>query len=1535
MAPKTPQANSKLPKPPTAGGPIPLAGIPAPASVLQRRTFTSTPASSSVSKAFKDMTPEQQALLAEAISMHSPGLIDPSRKTNTATTTNNTTGTAGFGSQGSTFGHGSAMVGHLAQHSQQHHPSVAPTSNADRASPTLTSPSSSRPTIQQLTRRPSSSRLAMSPETPPPVPTNNHSTTLPATAIAGIGAQQLSRPSSYTGMSPLSTTLSSLPTASSTPSPTTPVGMSRVGSGSPSGARPTLPTSRLSAGASAGTGAAAGGIARSSLMKQPLFQRPPGTTAATASARTPLSTVPGSGVIAPPSLDNYDIGDRVIVESMALSGYLRFLGPTEFKSGTWAGIELDTPTGKNDGSVGGVEYFRCRPKCGIFVLAAKIVKSELLFPASPELTTAQPPAAAAAAAAQEVCPALQPEPVSHAAQAASKITAGSRASKYIGMTASQLKQRNVLPQLSTTTSNSSLTMNSRLPGQGQPGLPGTSLRASSPTIRSLSGISGSPTGTRTITPGTTNGRANSPSPVPKPIIRSSSPTTRTTLGARLSQTGTKTTLANLASKAGAHSRSTSSTSSVTSQSSANGTRTRTSPTPRTMTTPRRLSSRSETPDVTSILSPSESRSNLLDQVTTIQLAGSPQDNVSLQLQQLQLDFDTAVAENNLLKSEMSEAKSQLETVKLLEKKDLSYEERVFLSKNLGREAMDERLAQELEDLHALKAVWDKERAAKDQEIKVVTDKMTQAWLDAARSQKERAALIQEKSELAEKLKRLQESGDVATDAEQQPLVESLQQSLREADERSNALEAKIQELAAKATEEEERLNRAIEENNATNEAKSIEWEAERERLQAALAERDFAAKSDSEAIRLQLKAALEEAAAAKDQLKDAQALLETEVEARRQGLFDSESRLKAAESELQESRSLLAKGEKVARNIEEKAKDLEVTVSKREQEIASLKLELQEFAGMVQSEEVDRMRKMFEHDKMRLEEAISDNLTLIATQQAQIQALETNEEELSITINTLEKSQATLTELKTTAETNVARLQKCSEDASEAFEQERLTLAAKIAESEATMENRLSENKERMEQLEAVALSVEEWKESCEAMQFEMIQKTAMVEDVGFKLAEAQAQQEALKQENADIKKALEDKQHSSTIDHAAELESSRAEVAILEEEREQLLVKVSELEAALALSASAPRATSSTTTDSESVLNRSELEEEIAGLKQMVHELTAENASVASDNKKLMQEHDILMEAHKHVETECLKLMDEVERLHSESLAVTSIGETDGVGRHELDAMHHGTEPKAHIIGQHELKMALNDVAGLTKDTGVLNPMEKQSGQNQSASVIRLEGLLKDKQAMLDRLTQAHALEMRDLRQRYVELDRSKTWELNQLNKELTELESLIESKIFHEADLEEEVQKKQKQIDRLQHEVQELKSQLAKLSGGAFTSPNDLPPNGVGSDRHAHISSSSLSGSKGIDKTPTTSERNSAAGEGVLFCEICEVEGHDLISCVAVFGGSKPKAAPAAASSLFASIDQEDDDRPYCENCEEFGLHYTDECPNESLTY
>eukprot|EP00090_Calanus_glacialis_P040977 TRINITY_DN7180_c0_g1_i2.p1 TRINITY_DN7180_c0_g1~~TRINITY_DN7180_c0_g1_i2.p1 ORF type:complete len:672 (+),score=124.75 TRINITY_DN7180_c0_g1_i2:72-2087(+) len=67
------------------------------------------------------------------------------------------------------------------------------------------------------------------------------------------------------------------------------------------------------------------------------------------------------------------VNDRVVVGNKL--GTLRFCGTTEFATGIWAGVELDTPEGKNDGTVKGMRYFRCDKNHGIFISANKISKA--------------------------------------------------------------------------------------------------------------------------------------------------------------------------------------------------------------------------------------------------------------------------------------------------------------------------------------------------------------------------------------------------------------------------------------------------------------------------------------------------------------------------------------------------------------------------------------------------------------------------------------------------------------------------------------------------------------------------------------------------------------------------------------------------------------------------------------------------------------------------------------------------------------------------------------------------------------------------------------------------------------------------------------------------------------------------------------------------------------------------------------------------------------------------------------------------------
>ncbi|XP_010864491.2 CAP-Gly domain-containing linker protein 4 isoform X2 [Esox lucius] len=94
----------------------------------------------------------------------------------------------------------------------------------------------------------------------------------------------------------------------------------------------------------------------------------------------PARSNPNSSLIVPRTLSasssvgegpEVRLGERVLVVGQR-TGVVRFYGKTNFAPGFWLGIELDMPSGKNDGSVGGVTYFNCLPKHGVFAPPSRV-----------------------------------------------------------------------------------------------------------------------------------------------------------------------------------------------------------------------------------------------------------------------------------------------------------------------------------------------------------------------------------------------------------------------------------------------------------------------------------------------------------------------------------------------------------------------------------------------------------------------------------------------------------------------------------------------------------------------------------------------------------------------------------------------------------------------------------------------------------------------------------------------------------------------------------------------------------------------------------------------------------------------------------------------------------------------------------------------------------------------------------------------------------------------------------------------------------
>ncbi|TRY77089.1 hypothetical protein TCAL_02709 [Tigriopus californicus] len=77
-----------------------------------------------------------------------------------------------------------------------------------------------------------------------------------------------------------------------------------------------------------------------------------------------------------PVEEDFKVGDKVWVGGTK-AGKIAFLGETKFAPGEWAGVFLDDPVGKNDGSVAGVSYFKCEAMHGVFSRASKLSRQPL------------------------------------------------------------------------------------------------------------------------------------------------------------------------------------------------------------------------------------------------------------------------------------------------------------------------------------------------------------------------------------------------------------------------------------------------------------------------------------------------------------------------------------------------------------------------------------------------------------------------------------------------------------------------------------------------------------------------------------------------------------------------------------------------------------------------------------------------------------------------------------------------------------------------------------------------------------------------------------------------------------------------------------------------------------------------------------------------------------------------------------------------------------------------------------------------------
>lgn len=487
----------------------------------------------------------------------------------------------------------------------------------------------------------------------------------------------------------------------------------------------------------------------------------------------------------------------------------------------------------------------------------------------------------------------------------------------------------------------------------------------------------------------------------------------------------------------------------------------------------------------------------------------------------------------------------------------------------------------------------------------------------------------------------------------------------------------------------------------------------------------------------------------------------------------------------------------------------EERIKRLQDEASDLRKQIDQLVNASQGgkdEEVEKIKLVWESERKRLEDLVESANQRLHEQQQQHQAMRQENERAADSLKQMEK-----------------------------FAAEKDNLEARLKEYEQDYEEL---NKLRNKSLEDIGSAIEAQKKA-EA-------ENRVLQDGIHKLQrdlELQAETMAtLRQDKDLLESAAEsgsgasEEQELRLINLQQQVEKLEAQNQLVIKQKEQLALTVEQLEQSKANQLQASKSATTSKEDQRRIkelVNKAEkYEEEIASLRHSVNDTKKEFETLTDDNKKLNAEYEKLLEAHRSVENECLKLMDEVERLHSEGL----MGLDDNVhdGHDAANNQEHKEDPRLIVL------------------------------QKQYA----------EKQTQLDRITVQHTAQLREVQQKLNDLERNKQREVHALNKDIAELESLIESKIFKEADLEEAVESERKTVRRLRDELSDLKNQLKESSSAKS--------NGKISERK---SSTTTSTSLRPPPAPTSNTTNKANDTNdTLYCEICEQHGHDIISCTAL---------------------------------------------------
>ncbi|KAK0499220.1 hypothetical protein EDD18DRAFT_1350645 [Armillaria luteobubalina] len=231
-----------------------------------------------------------------------------------------------------------------------------------------------------------------------------------------------------------------------------------------------------------------------------------------------------------------------------------------------------------------------------------------------------------------------------------------------------------------------------------------------------------------------------------------------------------------------------------------------------------------------------------------------------------------------------------------------------------------------------------------------------------------------------------------------------------------------------------------------------------------------------------------------------------------------------------------------------------------------------------------------------------------------------------------------------------------------------------------------------------------------------------------------------------------------------------------------------------------------------------------------------------------------------------------------------------------ELEALRKKVNREAVVTSsKSEMKSAQEEIKGLKHIVRELQAEASRLESENKMLIGEMEELRQEVKILEDSMDREEEGvlndDVEDLRKKLAEAEKKNLRVASDLNKEISELEALVESKIYRE--------------DEFEQEIEHLKAKLAKKSS----------------------SSSKLSDTSSIRRVPSTS---SLASQGAsVVCEICERPGHDIFSCDLLKGDAPSPAPINGTGSALNGNGNAADKSLFCEDCESYG-HLPVDCPH-----